>query len=156
MSFQYADDTFHKRECQQNVDDAIMLQVEFLYQRTHSDPCERCEAAECGNKQFSNHKCSQRGVVVCDVSRQSGHTAQIDFHIDAHVIHHRSNRTFQTYHSFQHHLRSTFSVVEEHGHQVFSAEYDAWGKQTVSVNTIGLIRGYGGHEIYSYCSDIDE
>lgn len=30
---------------------------------------------------------------------------------------------------------------------VFSAEYDAWGKQTVSVNTIGLIRGYGSHEM---------
>ena len=30
---------------------------------------------------------------------------------------------------------------------MFSAEYDAWGKQTVSVNTIGLIRGYGGHEM---------
>ena len=52
-SFQYADDTLHKRKCQQNIDDTIVLQVEFLYQRTHSDPCERCKAAECGNKQLA-------------------------------------------------------------------------------------------------------
>lgn len=39
------------------------------------------------------------------------------------------------------------SVVDENGSKVFSAEYDAWGKQTVSVNTIGLIRGYCVHEM---------
>ena len=39
------------------------------------------------------------------------------------------------------------SVIDENGSKVFSAEYDAWGKQTVSINTIGLIRGYGGHEM---------
>ncbi|MDD7257270.1 MAG: AHH domain-containing protein [Prevotellaceae bacterium] len=44
-------------------------------------------------------------------------------------------------------MGSILSVVDENGSKVFSAEYDAWGKQTVSVNTIGLIRGYGGHEM---------
>lgn len=30
---------------------------------------------------------------------------------------------------------------------MFSAEYDAWGKQTVTTNTLGFHRGYTGHEM---------
>lgn len=39
------------------------------------------------------------------------------------------------------------SVMDENGTKVFEASYDAWGKQTVMLNTIGLHRGYTGHEI---------
>jgi RHS repeat-associated protein len=69
------------------------------------------------------------------------------YYLDGDVIIIRQNGTFQTYQSFKDNLGSILSVVDENGNQVFSAEYDAWGKQTVSVNTIGLIRGYGGHEM---------
>ena len=31
--------------------------------------------------------------------------------------------------------------------KVFDASYDAWGRQTVTLNTIGLHRGYTGHEM---------
>ena len=31
--------------------------------------------------------------------------------------------------------------------RVFDATYDAWGRQTVTLNTIGLHRGYTGHEM---------
>jgi len=30
---------------------------------------------------------------------------------------------------------------------VFEASYDAWGKQTIKLNKIGLQRGYTGHEM---------
>ena len=37
--------------------------------------------------------------------------------------------------------------MDENGQKVFDASYDAWGKQTVALNTIGLHRGYTGHEM---------
>ena len=37
--------------------------------------------------------------------------------------------------------------MDENGAKVFDASYDAWGKQTVTLNTIGLHRGYTGHEM---------
>ena len=37
----------------------------------------------------------------------------------------------------------------ENGQKVFDASYDVWGKQTVALNTIGLHRGYTGHEMLS-------
>ena len=42
---------------------------------------------------------------------------------------------------------SILSVIDENGTKVFDASYDAWGKQTVTLNTIGLLRGYTGHEM---------
>ncbi|MGP1351243.1 MAG: RHS repeat-associated core domain-containing protein [Hoylesella marshii] len=33
------------------------------------------------------------------------------------------------------------------GNKVFDASYDAWGRQTVTRNDIGLHRGYTGHEM---------
>ena len=69
------------------------------------------------------------------------------YYLDGDIIVIRQNGTFHAYQSFKDNLGSILSVVDENGSKVFSAEYDAWGKQTVSVNTIGLIRGYGGHEM---------
>lgn len=71
------------------------------------------------------------------------------YYLDGDVIVIRQNGTFHAYQSFKDNLGSILSVVDENGRKVFSAEYDAWGKQTVSVNTIGLIRGYGSHEMLS-------
>ena len=44
-------------------------------------------------------------------------------------------------------IGSILSVMNEDGTKVFDASYDAWGKQTVRRNTIGLHRGYTGHEM---------
>ena len=46
-------------------------------------------------------------------------------------------------------IGSILSVMDENGTKVFDASYDAWGKQTVTLNTIGLHRGYTGHEMLS-------
>lgn len=69
------------------------------------------------------------------------------YYLDGDVIVIRQNGTVHAYQSFKDNLGSILSVIDENGSKVFSAEYDAWGKQTVSVNTISLIRGYGGHEM---------
>ncbi|MDD6027672.1 MAG: FG-GAP-like repeat-containing protein [Bacteroidales bacterium] len=42
---------------------------------------------------------------------------------------------------------SILSVFDEDGVKVFDASYDAWGRQTVTLNTINLRRGYCGHEM---------
>ena len=42
---------------------------------------------------------------------------------------------------------SILSVFDEDGGKVFDASYDAWGRQTVTLNTINLRRGYCGHEM---------
>jgi len=41
---------------------------------------------------------------------------------------------------------SILSLTDNNGASVFKATYDAWGRQTVSQNTIGFARGYTGHE----------
>lgn len=45
------------------------------------------------------------------------------------------------------HLGSITHLQKADGTCVFSARYDAWGRQTVSTNTIGFHRGYCGHEM---------
>ena len=56
-----------------------------------------------------------------------------------------SNGTF--YYTFTDHLGSITRIYNKNGAKVFSAEYDAWGKQTVSLDTLGFHRGYCGHEM---------
>lgn len=55
----------------------------------------------------------------------------------------------QEYFLFKCNIGGIFSVMEENGAKVFDASYDAWGKQTVTLNSIGLHRGYTGHEMLS-------
>ena len=50
---------------------------------------------------------------------------------------------------FMYNIGSILSVVDENGKKVFDASYDDWGWQTVTLNTIGLHRGYTGHEMLS-------
>ena len=51
------------------------------------------------------------------------------------------------YYAFTDHLGSITRIFSESGTSVFEAEYDAWGKQTITTNTIGFQRGYTGHEM---------
>ena len=48
---------------------------------------------------------------------------------------------------FMYNIGSILSVIEKSGAKVFGASYDTWGKQTVTLNTICLHRGYMGHEM---------
>ena len=56
-----------------------------------------------------------------------------------------SNGTF--YYAFTDHLGSVTRMYDDQGTMVFSAYYDAWGKQTVTTNTLNFHRGYTGHEM---------
>ena len=49
------------------------------------------------------------------------------------------------YIAFTDNLGSILCVMDENGEKVFDSSYDAWGKQTVTISTIGLYRGYTGH-----------
>ncbi|MCI7654728.1 MAG: hypothetical protein MSS51_10755, partial [Bacteroidales bacterium] len=42
-----------------------------------------------------------------------------------------------------------YADMDENGAKVFDASNDAWGRQTVTLNTNGLHRGYTGHEMHS-------
>ena len=54
----------------------------------------------------------------------------------------------KTYLAFTNNLGSILCVMDENGAKVFDASYDAWGRQTVTISTIGLHRGYTGHRRY--------
>lgn len=55
----------------------------------------------------------------------------------------------QEYSPFKYNIGGILSVMEKNGAKVFDDSYDAWGKQTVTLNSIGLHRGYTGHEMLS-------
>ena len=50
---------------------------------------------------------------------------------------------------FIYNIDCILSVMDKNGKKVFDASYDDWGWQTVTLNTIGLHRGYTGHEMLS-------
>lgn len=51
------------------------------------------------------------------------------------------------YFMFTDHLGSIVDIANSANRRVFSATYDAWGKQTVNIDEIGFHRGYTGHEM---------
>ena len=51
------------------------------------------------------------------------------------------------YFAFTDHLGSITRLYSEYGNVVFAAEYDAWGKQAVTVDSLDFRRGYTGHEM---------
>ena len=51
------------------------------------------------------------------------------------------------YYAFTDHLGSITRIYDSNANEVFSAEYDPWGQQTVSTNTLGFHRGFTGHEM---------
>ena len=71
------------------------------------------------------------------------------YYLDGNTIVIRENGTVRNYHAFTDNLGSILCVMDENGTKVFDASYDAWGKQTVTLNSIGLHRGYTGHEMLS-------
>lgn len=68
------------------------------------------------------------------------------YYLDGNVIVIRDG-LFKPYLAFTDNLGSILSVFDEEGRKVFDASYDAWGKQTITQNDIGLYRGYTGHEM---------
>ncbi len=71
------------------------------------------------------------------------------YYLDGNTIAIRENGTVRNYLAFTDNLGSILSVMDENGTKVFDASYDAWGKQTVTLNSIGLHRGYTEHEMLS-------
>ncbi len=53
------------------------------------------------------------------------------------------------------HLGSICKIYNAAGTKQFDATYDAWGKQTVNYNTLGLNRGYCAHEHWNQFGLID-
>ena len=51
------------------------------------------------------------------------------------------------YYTFTDHLGSVTRIYSEYGNKVFSAQYDAWGQQTVTTDSLHYHRGYTGHEM---------
>ena len=69
------------------------------------------------------------------------------YYLDKGVMVIRENNAFKSYLTFTDNLGSILAVMDEKGDKVFEASYDAWGKQTIKLNKIGLQRGYTGHEM---------
>ena len=61
------------------------------------------------------------------------------------IVNMDENGTVRNYIALTDNIGSILSVMDENGAKVFDASYDAWGSQTVTLNTIGLHRGYTGH-----------
>ena len=77
---------------------------------------------------------------------ENGKTREF-YYLDGNTIAVRQNGTVKTYLAFTDNLGTILSTMDENGEKVFDASYDAWGRQTVTLNTIGLHRGYTGHEM---------
>ena len=69
------------------------------------------------------------------------------YYLGDNVLAVRENSAVKYYNIFTDNLGSILSVMDETGNKVFEATYSAWGRQTVDKNTIGLHRGYCGHEM---------
>ncbi len=69
------------------------------------------------------------------------------YYLDGSTIMIKQNGVFKPYLALTDNLGSILSVIGENGTKVFDASYDAWGQQTLTLNTIGLHRGYTGHEM---------
>lgn len=55
--------------------------------------------------------------------------------------------TVEIYQAVTDHLGSIIAVYDKSQRKVFEASYDAWGKQTVTLDEIDLHHGYTGHEM---------
>ena len=54
--------------------------------------------------------------------------------------------TVEIYQAVTDHLGSIIAVYDDKQNKVYEASYDAWGRQTVTLDEIELYRGYTGHE----------
>jgi len=72
------------------------------------------------------------------------------YYLNGNVIVVRENGgAFTPYLAFKDNLGSFLAIYDRNGDPVFEADYDVWGKQTVSLNEIGFHRGYTGHEMWN-------
>ncbi len=71
------------------------------------------------------------------------------------AIYVKAGSSYNMYYAHTDHLGSIISLTDDNGNSVFKATYDAWGKQTVTTNTVGFHRGYTGHEHLSEFSLIN-
>ena len=69
------------------------------------------------------------------------------YYLDGSTIVVKQDGEITPYLAFTDNLGSILSVLDEDGNKVFNATYDVWGKQTITINEIGLQRGYTGHEM---------
>ena len=70
------------------------------------------------------------------------------YYPEDHVITQKTNSgTFSHCFTFTDQVGNILKAVDANGIEKFSATYDPWGRQTVTLNQIGLIRGYTGHEV---------
>ena len=67
----------------------------------------------------------------------------------------KKNGTTTPYYVETDHLGSIINLFDASGTKQFSATYDAWGKQTITKNAMGLTRGYTGHEHWNVFGLID-
>ena len=78
----------------------------------------------------------------------SSFQAHGETYLDGNVIVVKQDGVFTPYLAMTDNLGSYLAVVDSLGNKVFDAHYDAWGRQhDVTVNSIGLHRGYCGHEM---------
>lgn len=78
---------------------------------------------------------------------ESGVTREF-YYLDGNVIVIKKDGAFTPYLALTDNLGSYLAIVDSLGNKVFAANYDAWGKQSLSTtNTIKLHRGYCGHEM---------
>ena len=68
----------------------------------------------------------------------------------------KKNGTTTPYYVETDHLGSIINLFDASGTKQFSATYDAWGKQTITKNAMGLTRGYTGHEHWNVFGLIDK
>ena len=66
-----------------------------------------------------------------------------------------SNGTAEMHYAVTDHLGSLLELYKSNGTQTYSASYDAWGKQTITKNTLNLRRGYCLHEHWNEFDLID-
>lgn len=78
---------------------------------------------------------------------KNGNVKEFIYVDDNFVMLRKDNGTFLPYVVVKDNIGSIISIYAGDGTQVYSASYDAWGKQTVTMNKIGFIRGYCGHEM---------
>ena len=70
------------------------------------------------------------------------------YYVDDNVILVRfNNTTIRQYFVEKDNLGSVLKIYGIDASKVFDATYDVWGKQSVTRNTIGFLRGYCGHEM---------
>ena len=124
------------------ADDADGLNIEFLYGPDEERYCTILRRAN-GNL--------KRQVVYLDnldIVLSSNGSYQWFYYVDDHVISKKvDNGSFIHYFTFTDQVGSILKAVDTNGTERFSATYDAWGRQTVTLNELGLIRGYTGHEM---------